>query len=60
MEAKIKMYLLSINTCTSPANGVRYFEVDYTTQEGELKATKRFLEFNKIEEVIYKTVKIEE
>lgn len=59
MEVNIKMYLMSVRTCTSIENGARYFEVDYTTQEGELKATKRFFEFNKIEEVIYKTVNIE-
>jgi hypothetical protein len=60
MEVKIKMYLMSVNTFTSPVNGIRYFKVEYMTEDGDLKATEQVGNLKDIEEVIYKTVKIEQ
>ena len=60
MEVKIKMYLMSVNTFTSPVNGIRYFELEYKTEDGYLKATEQVGSLKDIEEVIYKIVKAEQ
>jgi hypothetical protein len=60
MEVKIKMYLMNVNTKESIFNGAKYFEVEYRTEDGELKAIEQVGCFSQIEKVIYKTIKIEQ